>query len=192
MRWVPFIIVAYLAAVLQASLGRILVIERLGFGPIGPDVMAMVAIFVALWVRSGAEVIVAVWTLGMLVDLTTGSGVGVTTVVGPMTIAYSAAAGLLLRIREGLFRERALPQMIVAALFVVLAHTIWALLQAMLGRGAVSFATFGRTMLQIVASAVYTAILMPLMHTLLSAVRGLLFNAPPNGRRRGRSVRPGI
>lgn len=186
MRWVPFIIVAYLVTVVQTSLGRVLVFDRLDIGPVGPDLLAMLAIFAGLWVRSGSEAVLAAWTLGMLLDLTTGGGAGVTTVVGPMALAYGVCVWLLVRIREGLFRERVLPQIICAFFFVLVAHTLWAVLQMLLGRGALSGATFGRTMLQILASAAYTAVLMPLVHLLFNAARSLLLTAPP---KRGRSSR---
>jgi hypothetical protein len=56
----------------------------------------------------------------------------------------------------------------------------------------VSLATFGRTMLQILASAAYTAVLMPLAHILLNAGRGLILSAPPKRGRRSRGVRPNL
>jgi hypothetical protein len=108
-----------------------------------------------------------------------------------MAIAFGLGAWLLVRIREGLFRERILPQMVLAALFVLLTHTLWALMQALLGRGAVSIGDFGRTMLQILASATYTALLMPLAHKLLHAARGMFLASPPSGRRRSRSAGSG-
>jgi rod shape-determining protein MreD len=192
MRWVPFVILAYLVTVVQTSLGRVLVFDRLAIGPVGPDFLAMLAIFAGLWVRHSGEAVLAAWGLGMLVDLTTGGGAGVVTVAGPMALAYGLGVWLLVRIREGLFRERAVPQILIAFFFVLLTHTLWALLQALLGRGAVSLATFGRTMLQILASAAYTAVLMPLAHILLNAGRGLILSAPPKRGRRSRGVRPNL
>jgi rod shape-determining protein MreD len=191
MRWIPFIILAYLTTILQTSFGRILVFDRLAIGPVGPDFLAMLAVFVGLWARSGADAMLAGWCLGMLMDLTTGGGAGVSTVVGPMALSFGAGTWLLVRVREGLFRERALPQMMLAVFFVLLTHTLWAAMQALLGRGAVSFATFGRTMLQILASAAYTGLLMPLAHTVYSVCRGWLLIAPPKRGRRGQSMRAG-
>jgi cell shape-determining protein MreD len=81
MRWIPFIVVCYVVILIQTSLGRILTLPS-PVGVIGPDFAAILAVFVALRVRSAVDCMLAAWVLGLLIDLTTGGGPGAATVVG--------------------------------------------------------------------------------------------------------------
>ncbi|MCK4277401.1 MAG: hypothetical protein KAX78_12855, partial [Phycisphaerae bacterium] len=75
MRWIPFVIFAYILILLQTTVAGLLVISPGAIGPVGPDLMAILAVFVALNVRRAADAMIAGWILGLALDLTAG-GVG--------------------------------------------------------------------------------------------------------------------
>ena len=183
MRWIPLLILTYLVVLFQTTLGRLLTIRTAGIGTIGPDLTALLAVFVAFYGRNGVEVMLAAWVLGLAVDLTTTGGVGSMTAVGPMPLAYALAAGLLFRVREAFFRERALTQGLLAAAFCLLAHGLWVTTQSLLG-GRTTWAAYGRTLLQAAALACYTGLLMPLAHVLLGKAQRLFLAAPAGPGRR--------
>ena len=185
MRWIPFLILAYVVMVLETSVGWLFV-DSSWLGPIGPDLAAMVAVFVALYARTASDAMIAAWVLGFAVDLTTGGGVGEITVLGPMAIAYCLLAGQLWRIRDAFFRERALTQIVLTFLFVAAAHAIWVTVQAISAAGLVSFGDYARTLLQAMGVALYTAVLMPLAHFVLSRFQRLFLASPAGAGRRSR------
>jgi rod shape-determining protein MreD len=186
MRWIPFAILAYLVVLLQTTVGRFLTFTPSGIGSIGPDLAALLAVFIACRVRSWPDAILAAWALGLAVDLTTGGGVGAGPVVGPMALAYALVAALLFRVREAFFRERALTQVLLAAAFCVLAHAAWVTVQSLLAWGAVSWSAYGRTLLQAALLAAYTGLLMPLAHVALARIQRWFLAAPVAARGRGR------
>ncbi len=185
MRWVPLIIFAYLFALLQATLGKILTLDRLPIGPVGPDVLVLLAVFVALNVRSLADGMIAGWIIGFIIDLTTGGSAGDVTRIGPMAIAYALCVWMVFAVREAMFRDRAGPQMILAGVFCLAAHGAWVAVQSILASGA-SWASFGELMLQVLLSAIYTALLMPLMNFLLTPCRSMIISTPLEQHRRSR------
>ncbi len=184
MRWVPFFIFAYLFVLVQTTLGKILTLERLSIGPVGPDLLVLFAVFLALNVRNVTDAMLTGWVLGLLIDLTTAGGLA--TCVGPMAILFALAMWILFSLREAIFHNRAVPQMILAAMFCLLTHGLWVFVQSLLAEGAISASTYGRMLLQVGISAVYTGLLMPLGYFLLSRCRGWLLISPPFRRRRAR------
>ena len=186
MRWIPFVILAYLVVLMQTTLGRFLTFTTAGIGSIGPDLIAMVAVFVAFYVRNWVDGMLAAWVLGLVVDLTTGGAAAAGTVIGPMPIAYALAAGLLFRVREALFRERALTQALLAGGFCLLTHGLWVTVQSLLAYDAMTWSAYGKTLLQAAALAAYTAALMPLAHFALGKVQRWFLVAPVAAVRAGR------
>lgn len=186
MRWTPFLIFAYLFTLAQTSLGRMLMLDRLTMGPVGPDFVLLLAVFVALYVRSATDAMLVGWVLGLLIDLTTGGGAGTATRVGPMAIYYALACWLVFQVREAIYRERALPQMLLAGGFCLLTHTLWVSTQMLLGSGHVFWGSFGRLLLQVLLSSIYTGLLMPLVHFVLMPCRSWLLTTPPRRSRRRR------
>lgn len=168
MRWIPLLILTYVVVLLETTVGQMLFIDTTPFGTVGPDLAALVVVFVAFYARSATDAMLTAWILGLAADLTVGGAMGAITVVGPMSISYSLVAGLLWRVRDAFFRERALTQALLAMAFCVLAHGMWVTAQAILASGSVAFADYGRTLLQVLAGACYTALLMPLAHYALS------------------------
>ena len=186
MRWIPFLILVYIVALIESSIGWALFIDTASVGAIGPDLAAMVVVFVAMHARSAPDAMLAAWVLGLSVDLTSGAGVGTVTAVGPMSIAYCLLAGQLWRLRDAFFRERALTQVVLTFFFVAAAHWIWVTAQAIFASGSVSFGDYGRTLVQALGIAFYTALLMPLAHWALCRLQRVILIAPASAGRRGR------
>jgi len=185
MHWIPFVILAYVVVLVQVTVWGTLTFTGTAIGSIGPDLAAMVAVFIALNARRGTEVMIAAWILGFGLDLTTGGGTVSAAAVGPMAAGYALAAGAIHRVREAFFRERAVTQAFLAALFCLVAHGLWVTVQCLLAYEVVTWSTWGRLLLQAAALACYTGVLMPLVNLLLRRVRGLLISAPlRRGRRR--------
>ncbi|MBI5723698.1 MAG: hypothetical protein HZA50_07065 [Planctomycetes bacterium] len=174
-RWPAFLLAAYLLVVFQGTIGRLLVFNVPQVGPIGPDVVAMLAVFVAMFARNTTDVMLAAWVLGLGLDLTNSGGSGAT-VVGPMPIAYVLTAGVLHRVREAFFRELWLAQAILAFLFCLASHIVWLALQTLF-RSLPDWSAFGWITLEIAISAVYTAILMPFVFAVLRKCRSWLLSA---------------
>lgn len=185
MRWIPLLILTYLVVLLETTLGRALFINTASLGAVGPDLTALVVVFVAFYARSATDAMLTAWILGFAVDLTVGGAMGAMPVVGPMSIAYSLVAGLLWRVRDAFFRERATTQALLALAFCVLTHGLWVTAQAILASGP-GGGDYGRTLLQAIAGACYTALLMPLAHYGLSKCQRMLLVSPVGPTRRMR------
>lgn len=175
MRWPFFLILTYVIIVIQCSLGRMLALP-LSIGPVGPDLAAIAAVFVALYARTSMEAMLGAWTLGMALDLTTASVMGQTSVVGPMAIAFALSAGLVFRLRDAVFRERAVTQVMLTLGLCLVSHVLWLTLQALRASGEGSLG-FGRELLRAVGIAVYSSALAPLVHAILWRFRRWLI--PP-------------
>jgi rod shape-determining protein MreD len=181
MRWIPTLILVYAVLLVQTSLERVIVVPTESLGRIGPDLAAVVAVFVALRGRTATDAMLTGWILGLGVDLTGGGGVGATTAVGPMAIAFALMAGAVFHVREAFFRERALTQSLMTLVFVFAAHVMWISIQSIRLGG--DWASFKRMLLQVLAVAAYSALLAPLVHHLLGW-RERWFIAPQAGRNR--------
>lgn len=186
MRWTPFLIFAYLFTLAQTTLGHILMLDRLTVGPVGPDFIVLLAVFIAMYVRTAVDGMLAGWVLGTLIDLTTGGGAGTETRVGPMALFFALAVWLAFQVREAIYRERALPQMLLAGLFCLLTHTLWVSTQMFLAPQHIFWGGFSRLLMQVLLSSIYTGLLMPLVHFFLVPCRNWLLSSPPSRSHRAR------
>jgi rod shape-determining protein MreD len=184
MRWAPFIIAAYLVVVLQTTVAGLVQIREVWGLSFEPGLPALLAVYVACSVRSGAEAMLAAWVLGLGVGLTTAGGPGGSTALGPMAVAYALAAGGVYRVRGAFFVERPLTQMVLAAGFCVIAHGTFVTVQSLLAYGDMTWGYFGRLLLQAAGRSAYTAAVAPLAFGLLRRVRGALLAAPLRHQRR--------
>jgi len=175
MRWVPFAIFSYLFIVLQCSLNRILVIDGLPMGPFGPDLVVILALFVALYVGELIEGMIAGWILGMMMDLTTSGFDGR---LGMMSIFFALCVWMIHGAREALFRERALPQMLIAGVFVIITHGLWVTFQSIFSFGLISWGVYGTMVIQVLMTALYTALLTPLVVVALRPVTRWIMDLP--------------
>ena len=89
MRWVPLAILIYVLVVIQTSLLGVMTLRWAAVGPIRPELGAILAVYLALYARSGTDAMLAAWIMGMAFDLTTGAGPKVSTAIGPMALGYA-------------------------------------------------------------------------------------------------------
>ena len=180
-RWIFFLMLAYVTLVAQTTVGGLLVIRTEWAGPIAPDFLAMVAVFVAMAVRNRADAGLACWVLGLGLDL--ASGPGATTVVGPMAIAYALGGLAIFQLREALYRDKIGTQIIMVLLFTAASHALWITLQALIMR-SLTWDDYGNTLLQAVLLAAYSAALAPIVHAVLMRYERIVLIVPS---RRNRS-----
>ncbi|HUS46739.1 MAG TPA: hypothetical protein VNA25_28435 [Phycisphaerae bacterium] len=186
MRWISFLILAYVVLLIQTTLVRLVHFTVASAGTIAPDLLAMVAVFVAMHVRSGADVMLAAWALGLAADLTTGGGPNALPAVGVMPIAYALAAGMVYRLREAFFAERVSTKIVLALLFCLVAHGIWVTVQSLLACRAMTWSAYGQMLVQALGLSAYTAALMAPAHWVLTRLGGLFVAAPAGRARRYR------
>ena len=184
MHWVWLILLGYLVLLFQTTLGRLFHFDISHLGGIGPDFMALVVLFVALYARDAADAMLAGCILGLGVDLAAGGGAGPTTAVGPMPVAYAVAAVVIFRIREGVFRDRLLTRALMAIVFCALSHGLWVTLQGLLASSSLTWRSYGRMLLEVLAVATYTGLLAPLVLYGLSKIQRWLIAVPPGRSRR--------
>lgn len=163
MRWILFAIVTYILIVVQTTVGRILTLEMRAIGTIVPDLIASLAVFIALYAREATDAMIAGVVLGFALDLTTAGGSGSTAVVGPMAIIYAFAARGLFTVREAFFRERIFTRMLMTLLFCLLTHGLWVTAQSLLGGGSTTWSEYRGMLLQAVMVSVYSALLGPVL-----------------------------
>lgn len=183
MRWIPFVILVYVLIVLQTTMGSALTFVWQGVGRIGPDLLAIMAVFVALRALTLLDAMIAGWTLGLALGLTAVGGPGTAASLGPMSLTYAMAAGLIFKLREVVFIDRFLTQAALAFVFCLFAHVSWLLIQAALAR---AWDGVGRMLIQAMGLAVYTGLLMMVGFRLLRRIEGWFISAPM---RRGRGAR---
>ena len=187
MHWVRFVILSILLLLVQTTLGRALMFNAAAIGPVGPDLVAVLAAFVALSVRTQSDAVIACWLLGLMVDLATAGGAGSTTVVGPMALAYALGAWILFRVREGFFRDRATTRAVLTLVFCGLSHVLWVTAQSLLAGGGLTWSAYGGLLVQAGAVAAYSAVLAPLIFWGLWRIRKWIMPAPAGrGGRAGR------
>jgi len=174
MRWIYFLILTLAAVILQTTVVQVLWV-RTPVGAIGPEVLAAAAVFFALNARGATDAALAGWVLGFAVDLTlSGPGMGL------LPLLFAAAAWALNRIREAVFRDRALPQMVLTFLFCAFVYEVWTAADVLWGQAGRS----GARALQALGLSAYTGLLAPLVCGLLRRVDRLLLAAPPSRGRR--------
>jgi len=186
MRWIPFILLLYVVLLVQTTLGRVLVFSTNSLGAVGPDLLAILAVFVALRVRAGVDAALAGWILGFALDLTVAAGTGSTIVLGPMALSYALGCWGVYRVREALFRDRMTVQALLVFVFCCVVHFIWVTAESLFAGDGTSWSCYGRLLLQALALGAYTAVLAPVGLRGLAAIRGWIVQAPAGRSRRGR------
>jgi len=184
MRWIPYLIFVYALLVLQTTVGSFMSFDLGAVGRVGPDLLAIVAVFVALRGPNLTEAMLAGWALGLALDLAVSGGPGGVTAVGPMALSYALMTGMITRLRDVVFSDRWLTQGSLVFMFCLLAHGLWLLIQAGL---AWSWAGVGQMLAQAASLAIYTGVLTPICFRFLVRLQGLFIEVPV---RRGRSSRP--
>ena len=186
MQWVMFIILTWVLIILQTTVGQILSFETVSLGTIGPDLLASLAVFAVLSVRTATDAMLAACVLGIALDVTTVGAAGSVAVIGPMPIAYALAARVMFEVREAFFRERVGTQMLLTLLFCLVAHGLWVTFQSLFAYGLTTWAEYWRMILQAAAVSAYSGLLAPIMLWLFGKARRWLITAPVGRARRNR------
>lgn len=121
MRWAVFAIFAFAALVIQLSLSNVLTLHALR--SISPDVVAALAVFIALF-ASRSAVLWGCWILGLLVDLAPAGDGSAFRIIGPHALGYAAGGYLVLQLRTMVFRRRALTVGFLTALALIAASLV--------------------------------------------------------------------
>jgi len=170
MRWIYFLILVVVAMILQTTLVQLLWF-RTSLGLVGPELLAAIAVFMALNLRGSTDAALAGWALGFALDLTlTGPTMGL------LPILFAAACWGLNRMREAIFKDRAPTQMVLAFLFCAVVYEFWSLVDVWRDGGSI-----GMRSLQTLLMAAYTGVLAPLVYSALRKIDRLLA-AVPTGR----------
>jgi rod shape-determining protein MreD len=135
------------------------VAHRFSYGALRPDLLALLVIYLGLE-ADFAPALIGAFALGVLRD------VGSLTPIGLSALLYLPATGALLAVRERLFREHALMDMVFAFCFVLACGTVHALGAALL----LPSAQAGPLAARALGQAVYTAALSPLFFVACTAV----------------------
>ena len=181
-RWIPFVLVVLATVLAQTTVAGLIGLHGFGFGGVRPDLLAILAVFVALNGRAGSEALLAGWLLGFALDLTTHGGPAGGLVLGPLTVSYALASWGLYRLREAFFREHAVAQALLGAVFCGAVHEAHVLTQCLL-TGA--WAGYGRMALQAAGVALYTGVLTPPVHWGLRRIAKWFMTGPAGAGRRG-------
>jgi hypothetical protein len=182
MRWVFFLILTWVLLIVQTTVGGFITLDTSAIGPIGPDLLAPLGVFVALYARQGIDAVLAASLLGFALDLGTGGGPGSGAVVGVMPIAYALAAWGLFSFRDAFFRGHVLTRALLTFLFCLVVHFAWVTLQSLLGW---NWSGYWAILAQVVGLAIYTGVLAPGAMFLLDRARRWLIR-PSMGRSRQR------
>lgn len=124
MRWPVFLVVAFIALVLEVSVRHVLELRALA--NISPSFTAVLVVYVALFATREAA-LWAAWGLGLAVDLCVDLPIGARAagpIIGAHALGYVFGVYLLLQIRGLLFRRQALTIGVMAALFVLAASLV--------------------------------------------------------------------
>ena len=187
MRWILLGILTWILVLIQRTLVHAVTIETDWIGTVGPDLLAPLAVFVALYGRHSTDVLIVACGLGFALDVGAGTGgIGSLTVIGPMAIGYALASWPLLAMRDALFSKRIATRMLLTLLFCLTAHFLWVTLQFIVAHGAVTWAAYGRALVQATLLAGYTSVVGPPLMWLLEKKRQWLFRSPAGAIRSNR------
>ncbi|MDY7009829.1 MAG: hypothetical protein SVV80_03665 [Planctomycetota bacterium] len=179
MRWYNFgilVFIAFTGIVLQITVGQLLWF-RTDVGWVGPELLAAVAVFLALYATNATDAALSGWILGFTVDLTiSGPGMGL------LALLYAAGCLGIFRIREVFYREKILTRIVIGFVFCAFVYELWTLYDVLVCRRASG--GYFRPVLQAIGLAIYTALLTPLVCAVLGRLRRFLLPAPPIRQRR--------
>lgn len=184
MRWIPTLLIAWALVLAQTTVGRVLLTPTLPLvGTVGPDLLAVLAMFIVLNARLGADAVLACAALGAMVDLTTAGGTSSGTVVGPMVLGYALGGWAVVSIRDAFFRNRFLPQTVLGLVMIGLAHVTWVVLQTV---ACWQWSELGGMLLQAAGITLYTSLLVWVGGKALTPIRPWMMTAVPGRSRRDR------
>ncbi len=151
MKWLPFLILAAAATILQTTVARTIAIHA-----VSPDLMFLLAVHYAL-LGPWPEAAIAAWVLGLLFDTQTSSPWP----LGLYAFCYGGAAWAMIRVRQVVFRDHPAAQIVITLVFTFLVQlAAWVFVWWRSQKG-VAWSEIGW---QALFTAVYTAALAPYVH----------------------------
>jgi cell shape-determining protein MreD len=171
MRWIPFVILAWVMVLLQTTFARLLTTDAFAVGTVGPDLLASLAVFAALYAQRPRDALVAAWVLGMALDLATAGGPGGGSLVGPMSLGYVLGAKVVYSVREAFFRDRLAARALMCLLFCLIAHCFWVTAQSVLSWGRTPWGAYRGMLVQAGLVSVCSALLAPVLVAVFAAAR---------------------
>ena len=151
MKWFPFAILALVAIVCQTTL-----VQAVAIRSIRPEWTFILAVHYALW-GPWPDAAIAAWVLGLAVDLQSAAP----NPVGLHAFTYGAAAWVILRIRNVLFRDHPATQVMLTLAF---AFAVRLLVGGYFWWRTSGTATGGEIWWEAFLVALYTAAWAPLLH----------------------------
>ena len=112
MRWSSFAILAVVALVLQTS-----AIPKMEIQSVRPDLMFILAVHYALW-GPWPDAAIAAWVLGLVAGTQSADRSGV------HAFAFGLAAWAMMRMRQILFRDHAMTQLLITLVFTFLIQVL--------------------------------------------------------------------
>lgn len=171
MRWIPFLVLAYLAVVLHTSLGDVLSVPFQSWLILRVDLLAGLAVMITLRVRTRADAMLAAWVLGLLADLTT-----IGTPIGLWAACFTLGSVAVYQVREAVFSGNPLTQFVMALMFCLLAHGLCVLFDNLYVRA--SAAGLWRDLLAVLMISLCTAGLTPVLCRLLRGLEKTIMIQP--------------
>lgn len=175
MRWIPFVILLYLGAVVQSTIAPLIEIKT-----IRPDLLIILAVYYAL-LAPRYDAMLACWCIGFLIDLTS-IGYASHSNVGVHAVGLGTAGILIVGLRDYTIQDSPFTQMLycfAAKLFVagiMILHMVYIVdIQDV----AFRFLNVG------LWEAVYTGLLAPYLFWSLRKLRGTLGLGSPRRLRMG-------
>lgn len=153
MRWLPFLICACLALILQS-----VVAPRMAIGGVRPDLLLVLVVTLALHVRL-PEAAVSAWLLGAAADMMTLERAGL------ISLTYLLVAIAVGCLREYVFRYRALTLFLLTFVFAAMVQMGWLVYRHALydpSRGIMASMLW-----DVLGGALYTAVWAPLAHRVI-------------------------
>jgi rod shape-determining protein MreD len=157
-RHVPLILIGWAAVALETTLS-----PRLAVGGVRPDLVLAMLMFTALFVPAYPALLGA-WVLGLAKDVTGGGPVGV------WALLFLGAAALVIEVRDLMFIERALTQVILTAVVSLGTNAGYVAARCALSGTRPSWAAVGL----LLGGAVYTALVTPAILRVLGRWRRAL------------------
>lgn len=149
MRWPRFLILVLLTLVLQVGMGRVF---GLGPGRIVPDLLFLLAVVLSFRGHKD-EMLLACWILGLAKDLSSQ------VVLGGYALSFGLAGLLVVQVRDFLYGERLLGQVLVFLLvYFLVEHAVWLI---SLLRGDLAGVNYQGLLMGLVFSALLSAALYP-------------------------------
>ena len=150
MRWLSFILLAATALTLQSAIA-----PRFELFGVRPDWLLVIVVFFAMH-ASPRDAAIGAWIIGGCADLMTIERLGL------MALTYTLVAVAVTSVRDYVFRDRALTQLLLTLVVSVLVRLAWTVYSRLLHDPG--GALFVDLVLEVVIASVYTAVWAPLLH----------------------------